>query len=352
MQSLNKADIARFDQQGMLGRILNFPDQLKEALATAQSTIFSLEKTRVQNICVAGMGGSAIGGDIVRSCYGGVLRVPLVVNRDYRLPNFIDKNSLVIVCSYSGNTEETLSALEDAQRRGAQIVCISSGGAISERAASKEYPVFSVPPGYPPRSALGYLLVPILVILHSCGLLATNPESDVLEASRVVEKYARELHPDVENNFAKRIARRLKDKVPLIYGAVAGFEPVAMRWKGQLCENSKVLAFCNVFPELNHNEVMGWGPLEEINQRFQVVFLHDRDDHDQVKKRMQITKEIIEKYSEEIIEVESRGESLLARIFSLVYLGDMVSLYLAIVNQVDPTSIENIDTLKKKLAAA
>lgn len=350
MPNLDRTEIAKFDQQGMLDRILDFPQQLQDALSLSKSANFSLPGKHIRNICVSGMGGSAIGGDIVGSYLSGVLKIPFAVNRFYQLPNYIDANSLVITCSYSGNTEETLSAYDDAVDRKAQIVCVSSGGTLANKAASNGHPIFSVPSGFPPRSALGYLIVPILYSLHFAGL-SEDPEADILETIDLLGQLAEEYHPDKRNNLAKEISCSLKYKIPLIYVSVSGFEAVAWRWKGQLSENSKVMAFCNVFPELNHNEIMGWGPNAELNRKYQVVYLRDRDDHNRVKKRMQISKSIIEEYTNSIVEVESRGNSLLTRIFSLIFLGDMVSLYLAILNQVDPTSIKNIDFLKQELTA-
>jgi len=352
MTNIDRTEIAKFDADGMLEKILEFPQQLQQALELAKITKIFLNNEIIQNICVCGMGGSAIGGDLVRSCFNDYLDIPLSVNRYYRVPNFINENSLVIVCSYSGNTEETLAAYEDAHQRKAQIVCVTSGGILGDRAASNKHPVFSVPPGYPPRSALGYLLVPILYCLFLTGEIA-DPEPDILETIEVLKNLATEYDPDENDNFAKQISRSLKSKTPLIYASVAGFEPVTWRWKGQLSENSKVLAFGNVFPELNHNEIMGWGPLDEINKKFQVIYLRDRDDDTQINKRMELTRKIVEKHTaDSIIEIKSRGESLLTRIFSLVFLGDLVSLYLAVENHVDPTSIENIDFLKQGLLAA
>ncbi len=347
---MDRAEITRFDSDDMLEKILGFPQQLKHALDLAKAAKISLSSREIQNICVCGMGGSAIGGDLVRSCLNNRLDIPFSVNRYYQVPNFINESSLVIVCSYSGNTEETLAAYEDAHQRKAQIVCVTTGGILGDKAAKNNHPVFSVPPGYPPRAALGYLLVPILYCIFLTGQIA-DPESDILETIGVLENLVIEYDPDENDCLPKQMSRSLKDKVPLIYASVAGFEPVTWRWKGQFSENSKVLAFSNIFPELNHNEIMGWGPLYEINKKFKVIYLRDRDDHSQIRKRMELTQTIVEKHTGDfIIEVQSQGESLLARIFSLIFLGDIVSLYLAVENQVDPTSIENIDFLKRGLA--
>ncbi|MFQ5823963.1 MAG: bifunctional phosphoglucose/phosphomannose isomerase [bacterium] len=349
MSNLNHEDIAKHDSAAMLDRILKFPEQLQHAQSLAKEVKVEYNSDQILNICVTGMGGSAISGDIVRSYLSGVLKIPIIVNRYYTLPNFINENSLVVVTSYSGSTEETLEAYNDANSRNAKIVCITSGGTLSERTKNHGYPVYSIPSGYPPRSALGYLTVPILYTLYGIGLIP-NPEADLLETINLLIRLSEEYHPNSENNLAKEISYKIKDKIPLIYASVWGFEAVALRWKTQLSENSKVLAFCNLFPELNHNEIMGWGPLQETNQKFQIIYLKDKEDHPKVKKRMSVTKEILGKNTAPIIEVESIGESLLARIFSLVFLGDMVSFYLAILNQVDPTPVKKIDYLKQRLS--
>ncbi|MFQ6113220.1 MAG: bifunctional phosphoglucose/phosphomannose isomerase [bacterium] len=348
MLGLRNGDCAKYDSSDLLSRILKFPEQLQHAQTLSKSVEIAFEADRILNICVTGMGGSAMSGDIVRTYLSDVLKIPIFVNRYYSLPNFVDEHSLVIVTSYSGDTEETLEAYDVAGARHAKIICVTSGGLLGEKAKFDRHPIYLIPTGYPPRSALGYLTVPILYSLHSMAL-TPNPEADILESVTLLERLAEQYHPNSEDNLAKEISYKLKDKIPLIYASVSRFEAVAFRWKTQLSENSKVLAFYNSFPELNHNEIMGWGPLREINRNFQVICLKDRDDHPKVKQRMSVTKEILEKKTAPIIEVESQGNSLLARILSLVFLGDMVSFYLAILNQVDPTPVKNIDYLKQRL---
>jgi len=351
MSKLDREEIAKYDSAGMLKRILKLPEQLVQAQTISKASELKFKSTQILNVCVTGMGGSAISGDIVRCNLADRLKIPFYVNRYYKLPNFVNENSLVLVSSYSGNTEETLEAYNDACRRDANVICITSGGILGERARAQGHPIFTLPCGYPPRSALGYLTVPILYCLYAAELIP-EPDKELYETINLLQRLSREYHPDSESNLAKEISYKLKDKVPLIYASVFGFEAVALRWKGQLSENSEVVAFFNLFPELNHNEIMGWGPLRKINQEFQVIYLKDREDHTQVIKRMAVTKEILEKEIGPIIEVESKGESLIARIFSLLFLGDMVSLYLAILNRVNPTLVRKIDYLKQRLSEA
>lgn len=347
MKKLGLTEIAKFDRDGMLQRILDFPEQLRDALELSNSKKIKIDKSKVRNICIAGMGGSGIGGDIAAACVRSTQPVPITVNRHYRLPGFVDEHTFVITCSYSGETEETLSAFQDAVDRGAQVVCVSSGGQLSERARELGLTCFSVPEGSPPRAALGYLTAPVLTCLQYLGMM-TDLSSKLEETMTVLTALRQEMHPEVDDNLAKKVSRALRDKTPLLYSGSDGMESVAVRWKGQFCENSKVLAFCNFFPELNHNEIMGWGE-QTLNGNFQVVYLKDRGDHPQVQRRMAITRDILQQKGGTVIDVQSRGESLLARLFSLIFLGDLISLYLAILKEVDPTAIDNINYLKNEL---
>jgi glucose/mannose-6-phosphate isomerase len=258
---------------------------------------------------------------------------------------------LVFVSSYSGNTEETLSAYDGAKKRGAKIIAISSDGKVKEKALQDEITYVNIPKGFPPRAALGYSFVPILAMLERLGFVRGEKDQirktkEFLSSNR--SKYRMEL--GVEENFAKRIAWELHKKLPIIYAGNDHFDAVSTRWKGQVCENAKMLAFNNVFPEFNHNELVGWKILSGYRDHLIVVILKDRDDHPRIKRRMEIVKGIIEKEGVKVIEVESCGETLLSRMFSLIQLGDFASFYLAILNKEDPTPVKVIDFLKNELA--
>jgi glucose/mannose-6-phosphate isomerase len=349
LSSLDTHEISKYFPPEALDRVLKFHEQIQHAQIISKAIPFDFGPAPVANICATGMGGSGISGDLVRAYLAGSLNVPFVVNRDYTLPHFVDERTLVLVSSYSGDTEETISAYEDACRRNARVVCITSGGRLAELARANGHPLVLIPKGFAPRYALGYLAVPLLYCLYRAGII-TNPEPDLNETIDLLQTLYNEYRPASPNSLAKRISRALAGKLPLIYASTNAFEPVAVRWKSQLSENSKVLAFCNVFPELNHNEIMGWGPLREINQNVQIIFLKDSPIHSKIEKRMQLTRDILEKHASAVLQVESRGRSLLARQFSLVYLGDVVSLYLAALYSVDPTAIENINYIKQHLA--
>ncbi|MGH7597766.1 MAG: bifunctional phosphoglucose/phosphomannose isomerase, partial [bacterium] len=333
-EKLAREEIAKIDRADMLGRVLSMPQHFLEAMQRAKSVQLTLDASRIRNVVVAGIGGSAISGELAKSLTYNQLPASLSVCRSYHLPNFVDHHTLVIVSSYSGNTEETLSMFEQALRREAQIVCVTSGGKVGSMAAAKGLPTFSLPPGFPPRSALVHLFVPLLATLHSCRF-TSNPEADIKEAVALLEQLGRRYHPESEapQNVAKRLALALRERLPLIY-APEIYEAVAWRWKEQFCENAETLAWHNVFPELNHNELVGWGQRREMDQRFQVIYLRDRraapnEIHPQVHARMELTRELIERTGAPVIEAASEGQSLLARFFSLIFLGDMASVYAA-----------------------
>lgn len=350
MMPLTPERIAAVDKSSMLARVLAMPGHFQEALATAQKNDFHPPAFQPTGIVVAGMGGSAISGDVVRGVTLEELSAPLLVTRSYDLPRWVDANALVVVSSYSGNTEESLSAMAQAQQRGAKMICITSGGEVGARARANGWPVFSLPPGFPPRSALAHLTVPLLVALHRLQLIG-DPAQDIAETSALLEELARSWGPHAEEhrNLAKTFAAALTERLPVIYAAHGLFEVAAWRWKEQFCENAEILSWHNVFPEMNHNELVGWGQRAALDQTLQAIYLRDREDHPRIQKRMEITRALIEKTGAPVLEAWSRGRSRLARLFSLIFLGDLASVYLAVLCGVDPTPVHKIDLLKKRL---
>ena len=345
-------EIKKIDPNGMYDLIYRFPSQFEDVLNITDAVeLPNWNTSQIKNIVVAGLGGSAIGGDLVRSYLAEKLTIPFFISRNYTLPNFVDESTLVFISSYSGNTEETLSAYDDAQKRKAKMIAISSGGKVKEKVLQDKITWVNIPKGFQPRAALGYSFVPILVMLGRLGFVQGEKDQikgtkDFLSSNR--SKYEMEL--GVEKNFAKKIASELHKKLPIIYAATDHFDAVSTRWKGQICENAKMLAFSNVFPEFNHNELVGWKILSEYRDDLIVVILKDREDHPRIKTRMEIVKGIIEKEGVRVIGAESCGETLLSRMFSLIQLGDFISFYLAILNGEDPTPVKVIDFLKNELA--
>lgn len=307
-------------------------------------------KRSYQNVVVTGLGGSAIGGDILR-CYAQPrAEIPLMVNRDYSLPAFVDSVSLVLAVSYSGNTEETLSAAQAALDKGAAVVAVTSGGKLAELARRHECAVVTIPGGMSPRAATGYLFAPLALILAGLNIIP-DPIPDISETVQVLTTIRERNQPGLElaANWARQIARNMKGRLPIIWGSSGNTETAAMRWKTQINENAKCPAYYNIFPELNHNEIVGFDVPQDLLKRQVVVILKDTDDHPRVAKRMAISESIISGRIDRVIKVDSLGDSWLARFYSLVYLGDYASYYLALEYGVNPTPVEVIDYLKAEL---
>jgi len=338
-----------YDKQGMYEKIVEFPDQLQEGFQIGKNAdLPKVDISKVKNIVVCGLGGSAIGGDLVRTFLAYRINIPFSVCRHYTLPEYVGSDSLCILSSYSGNTEETLSAYQDAKSHGAQVFAITSGGKLKDNCDSDGFSSIIIPPGFPPRAALGYSFMPMLVILSRLGLFE-NIDSDIEAAIDSLEQNVDKYLIDDPDFLFKSDVLNLQNKMIIVYGGQDYFDAVAVRFKGQICENAKVPAFLNFFPEFNHNELVGWGLVDEFKDKLAVVILRDQDDHERIKLRMDIVKDILLKKGVEVIIAESSGPNLLARMFSLIQFGDFVSLYLALLNKIDPTPVEVIDFLKNEL---
>lgn len=352
MTLLDQPDrLASLDPKSMCGLIESLPIFMAGAERAVQS-LSLLVPRRVAQVIVSGMGGSAIGGDVIRAAFADVLKVPMLVCRDYRLPAFIDDSTLVFASSYSGNTEETLSAYGQAHAAGSSIICITSGGKLAAQARSDGYPVIGLPPGLPPRSALGYSSVTLLSAMTSLGLVP-DASAALHETIGLLTRLVPAYGPSApqEGNPAKAIAASLHGKLVAIYGSSSITDPAAVRWRGQLEENAKNLAFHHLLPEMNHNELVGWDLPPQVLQHVGVVFLRDRHDHPQVMRRFDLTRELVAEKAGSVHEVWGEGASTLARIFSIICLGDFVSFYLACLNAVDPTPVAVIELLKQKLGS-
>jgi len=351
LESVEK--IRSFDPENMYNYIFDFPEQLARAHNIGISWKIDPKLfLDIKNIVLIGMGGSAIGGDLARSYLNYKLEVPFHICRHYKLPEFVDDESLVIASSYSGNTEETLSALDDALDRKAMIAAISTGGMMADVCKINGIPMATLPGGMQPRAALGFSFVPILILLEKVKLVPAmvNEITGTIEKLKVYRQEYIEDAP-IKNNAAKKLAEKLQGKIVMVYSGPTLTNAVAVRWKGQICENAKTLAFANQFAEFNHNELVGWSDLtRRYAENLAVVILRDKDDHPQIKKRMDIVKPLIEDTGTEVIEVESRGTGELERMFSLIQIGDFVSYYLAILNKQDPTPVVTIEMLKAALA--
>lgn len=317
----------------LLDIIHSLPQQIREGVQLGKGIKVTGE---FSNIVVTGMGGSGIPGDLLKS----ILRdckIPIIVNKDYSLPGFVSKNTLVFVISYSGNTEETVSAFKEAQKKRASIVVITAGGKIREMARDAKVPMIIVPQGLPPRNAVAYLLFPMLVTLHNSGIT----KLDVAGIKETIEA----LKNSEYDSKAKELAGHLQGKIPIIYSGPQ-HEAVALRWKQEFNENSKSHAFYNVFSELDHNEITAY---QNAKDNFHVILLRDERENAQNKKRMDHLKQLVKDKKIPVTEIMLKGLNPLVKMFTALYMGDLTSYYLAEKYGVDPIDTHIIEDLKKKL---
>lgn len=341
--------VLRLDPKGMYERAINFRSQCEEALAQSKQVALPPRSAQPDLVMLTGLGGSAAGGDFVRALFEAHATIPYAVNRDYHLPSCVGKNSVVIACSYSGNTEETLSAYADAKAAGAEIICVTSGGKLAELAVQDGFPVVSVPAGHPPRTALGYLLLPVVHICESRGWIPRQDYAGLFEGiTACIERCKVEV--PVSQNPSKQLAENLKGKLSVLYGLGSWQGLVANRWKGQINENAKNMTFSHTFPELCHNEVLGWVKSNEQGvAEWVTVVLQDGTESPKMKKRVEMV-EMLTQGLATYHYVTASGSSLLEKMLTLALYGDFVSLYLAALNGVDPENIDWLNTLKAELA--
>ena len=340
----------RLDPAGMRERIRELPQQCLKAWQQALSFKLPRPYSKIDRIIILGMGGSAIGGDLLNSLASLESKTPISVCRDYNLPHFVDANTLVIASSYSGMTEETLSAFDQALAAPAKKLVITTGGKLKAIAEQNKIPVLIVDYKAPPRAALAHSFVPLLGICQNLGIVS-DKSKDVAEMAQVLQDLQETIDENrpLKSNPAKQLAAKLYDHLAVIYGA--GFvATAAQRWKTQINENSKAWAFYEIFPELNHNAVVGYEFPADLAQKLFVVFLRSPRLHPRTLIRYKLTAEMLSnaKVSHEI--VDSSGESALSQMMSLVFFGDWVSYYLALLNETDPSPVKVIDFLKKRLA--
>jgi glucose/mannose-6-phosphate isomerase len=337
-------------KEAMFDFLYKLPEQFEACLQMDFSWVQRLGG-EYRNILVTGLGGSAIGGDVLRSYCLTRAAIPVVVNRDYRVPAFAGPDTLVFAVSYSGNTEETLSAYGELKDKGARIIAVTTGGRLGEMARQHGYPVVEIPAGLVPRAATAYLFAPTALILKEMGLLS-GVRTELEETVQVLRELRDQLKPGVAapQNQARMIAGKLVNAIPVIWGSSCTSEIAAQRWKGQVNENAKSPAYFNQFPELNHNEIVGFEAPEELVGRLAVVILRDEADHERVQKRIEITKSIIDGRVKSVTEVHSTGSSFLPRLYSLIYIGDYASVYLALEYGINPTPVKIIDYLKAQMA--
>tara|TARA_Y100000766_G_C18794824_1_gene550058 strand:+ start:41 stop:1030 length:990 start_codon:yes stop_codon:yes gene_type:complete len=321
--------------------INEFTNHLSGAINIAENTSLSPCKKEIKNVLICGLGGSGIGGTIVSDIISSDVKVPIVSTKDYSVPGFVNEHTLVIANSYSGNTEETLYALKKCQSKGAEISIITSGGSLKKIAEEKDYNKIIIPGNRPPRAMFGYGFTEIFFLLNHYNIIDNSFKSDFEKAINLL---------NVEKNHiqkeAMELAKKLYKKTPVIYVA-NGFEGVAIRFRQQINENSKMLCWHHVVPEMNHNELLGWRTnIDDLA----VVFFRNNSDYDRNQIRMNINKKVIEKYTDNITEIWSKGNSIIENSLYHINLGDWVSWYLSEMNNVDAIEIDVINFLKEELA--
>lgn len=319
--------------------IEDFGKQLHTAVEIAKNTKVVVARP-IQQVLISGLGGSGIGGNIAAEMAMLETTVPIQVSKSYFIPGYVNESTLVIISSYSGNTEETLNALQLAHEKKAQIICVTSGGKIADFAKEKGLQLVMIPGGMPPRACLGYSLTQQLNILHQLGCLKQDALPLVNDTANGLIKQ----RADIQQQ-ARHIAAFLYGKTPVLYTTTFN-EGIAVRWRQQINENAKMLCWHHVVPEMNHNELVGW---KTENDKLAVLFLRSEDDYYRNSARIEINKTIINKYTPNVLDIYAKGASRLERSLYLVHLGDWVSWYLSELNEVDAVEVNIINFLKGEL---
>jgi glucose/mannose-6-phosphate isomerase len=359
LSTSDRNSLRRFDKSDMFEVLAAFPQQIRRAVEIGTHAPYFQDKSPFRSLIFAGMGGSAIGGDLLRCCLQGysVDTFSVAVSRGYGLPAGVSADTAVILSSYSGGTEETLATFDAARKKTKRLMCISTGGELAARAKKGNIPSVTTPAGMQPRCAVAYSLFPVLAALMTHDALGKKATTDLskhiketitlLEAKQKIYS-----HPSARVNPVFALAEQLCGVIPVVYSSPE-MEAVNMRWRGQIQENAKTMAFGNIVPEMNHNEINGWmlpsGTAAPKNL-FSVVMLRHDYEHARVKKRFDAMKPILKQRAKQTLEVNAEGASFLAQMMHLLYFGDWMSYWLALLNGQDPTTINDITALKKALS--
>ncbi|MEF8847879.1 MAG: bifunctional phosphoglucose/phosphomannose isomerase [Candidatus Thermoplasmatota archaeon] len=346
IESINK-----IDKSGILDDFERFPEQINESKEIVEKTDLG-RLYKIDNIVVTGVGVSAIAGDLLQSFLRGKLKIPVFVNRQYDLPKWTNKNTLIFSVSYSGDTEETLNAFQHAYQKKCKIIGISAGGRLKEFCEKRNLPHINIPSGLRPRTALGYLLFSMIFSLQKVGLLRLKIKSDIKEAIEK-SKWVREdnnKNIPIEKNLAKKTAKMIDNTIPQIYGWGV-YTPVARRWANQFNENSKLISRYDEIPECNHNDIVAWSLNPEFSKNFSCILIRDeKNESVYMSERLKFMKKLFKDNTSNVIEIEVKGKKKLARMIYAMYLGDFVSCYLGLLRKKDPSSINIIEELKERLS--
>jgi glucose/mannose-6-phosphate isomerase len=345
----NQEKVKQIDKSSMLTHLVKTSDYCRDAIKRAAQTSVP-PKVKPENIVIVGMGGSAIGGEILHDWLRDVLPIPIEVCRDYNLPAYVNKDTLVFANSYSGNTEETLSAFLAANKRKCTTIAITSGGQLEEFSKKLQVPYITIPTGLPPRVAVPYLFFPLPVLMEKMEILS-NVRDELEETILVLERLgkANSFSVPTEENKAKKLAQELMGTVPIVYG-FRQYSVIAHRLKTQFNENSKVPSKYDVFPELNHNETVGWEASETLTKQFSVILIRDPEEPSEIRNRIETTTSLAFNRAKKVLKIDAEGKGKLAKMFSVLCIGDFASVYLAILQKKDPTPVKIIDRVKRELA--
>ena len=338
------------DKNNMLEACEKTADFCRDAIKLAKKMDLPTSYKYPKIVIVAGMGGSAIGGELLKDWLHYRAAVPIDVCRDYVLPAYANKNSLVIAVSYSGETEETLSAFIEAVKRRCMVVTVSSGGHLQTFSQTLAIPHITIPTGLPaPRAAIAYLFFPLVVLMEKLCVTKKTSE-EIKETLYVLQKISEEnaLRISLKNNVAKKLALEIGNTIPIVYG-FRQYNAVARRLKCQFNENSKVPSKFDVFSELNHNEVVGWEAPKNLTKAFSILFIRDPKEPPEIEQRIEVTKQIASEKVYKVLGIRAVGKQKLAKMLSAMYLGDFVSIYLALLRGVDPTPTKTIVHLKREM---
>jgi glucose/mannose-6-phosphate isomerase len=341
------AGMQKIDKQNAVDFYVEAASHYKESAANAAK--IKLDYPTPENVILAGMGGSAIGGELLKDYTRATIKVPIEISREYHLPAYADEKSLVVLASYSGDTEETLSSFVDALRRGCMVFCVSSGGKLIKYAQKLNVSHLQVRANMPPRSAMPHMFMPLLSCMEKLDMIP-DFSAEFTETVSLLEKISAENEPSkpASNNFAKTLALNLNGVTPVVYG-FGIYRGASLRYKQQINENAKMPAKCESFSELNHNETMGWEGAKELAKNFGVVFLRDKTEPVEITSRIETTKALMQPSMQKMFEVWAQGESCLAKMLSTILVGDFTSIYLAMLRNVDPTPVDTVTVMKEKI---
>jgi glucose/mannose-6-phosphate isomerase len=321
--------------------IEDFTKHLQHSIELNKNTTLTVSNKVFDNVLICGLGGSGIGATIIVQVVADNAKLPILVNKDYKIPQFVNENTLVIACSYSGNTEETLEMITQAEQKNATIACVTSGGKLAALAIEKKYNHILIPGGHPPRAAFGLAFPSLFKLLNYYGIINSDYSNEFNKAIELINENESRILVE-----AGAITEKLYKKIPVIY-AESSYEGVAVRFRQQINENSKMLCWHHVIPEMNHNELVGWA---NKNEDLAVVIFRNEDEYYRNQKRIEVNKTVFEKYTSTVIEIHSKGNSKLERALYLIHLGDWISYLLAEKNGVDVVEVDVITHLKNELS--